>query len=147
MATNAVNNAANTNHSDGRAFMVGRTSNSTIAAAAGIQASVETEAVAFEFPDFEQDYEYLSLRTAHDYPIEAGSFVTGNGRAFPVSAFAEEVTEEQVPHSHALHARLRGRGPAADVGQLAESRIAERECEDVAGADVVDRAPVAREYG
>ena len=72
----------------------------------------------FEFPDFEQPYEYLSLRTDRDYPLESGSFVTSGGRAFPVEAFETWVTEEQVPHSHALHARLRDVGPYV-VGPLA----------------------------
>jgi len=106
-----------------------------------------TMAAGFEFPDFEQDYEYLSLRTAHDYPIEAGSFVTGNGRAFPVSAFAEEVTEEQVPHSHALHARLRDVGPYV-VGPLARYSLnhdrltpAAREAAGAAGLEAICRNP------
>ena len=65
----------------------------------------------FEFPDFEQPYEYLSLRTEREYPLESGTFVTSGGQAFPVEAFDAWVTEEQVPHSHALHARLRDVGP------------------------------------
>ncbi len=77
-----------------------------------------TMAAGFEFPDFEQRYEYVSLRTDHDYPIEAGSFVTSSGRGFPVAAFGAWVTEEHVPHSNALHARLRDTGPYV-VGPLA----------------------------
>jgi coenzyme F420-reducing hydrogenase alpha subunit len=74
----------------------------------------------FEFPDFEQPYEYLALRPKSGYPIEAGDVVTTAGVSFPVRDFAERIEEVQVPHSHALHARLDGgvRGPYA-VGPLA----------------------------
>jgi sulfhydrogenase subunit alpha len=65
----------------------------------------------FEFPDMEQDCEYLSLRTADGYPIEAGSIVTSGGLAFGAAAFEEHVTEEHVARSNALHARLHGTDP------------------------------------
>ena len=55
-----------------------------------------TMAAGFDFPDFEQDHEYVSLRTDHDYPIEAGSFVSGSGHEFAVDAFGDCVTEEHV---------------------------------------------------
>ncbi|MFC4783917.1 Ni/Fe hydrogenase subunit alpha [Nocardioides sp. MAHUQ-72] len=77
-----------------------------------------TMAAGFDFPDFEQDHEYVSLRTDHDYPIEGGSFVTSSGHAFAVSEFGDWVSEEHVPHSNALHAHLRGSGPYV-VGPLA----------------------------
>jgi sulfhydrogenase subunit alpha len=64
----------------------------------------------FDFPDFEQDYEFVALRHPTDYPIVEGRIVSGGGLDIPVAAFEEHVTEEQVPHSTALHARLRGRG-------------------------------------
>ncbi|HSE10949.1 MAG TPA: Ni/Fe hydrogenase subunit alpha [Nocardioidaceae bacterium] len=106
-----------------------------------------TMAAAFDFPDFEQDYEYLSLRTDHDYPIETGTFVTSSGRTFPVPAFGEEVTEHQVPHSHALHARLRDVGTYV-VGPLARYSLnhdrlppAAREAADAAGLRTTCRNP------
>ena len=73
----------------------------------------------FDFPDFEQPHEYLSLRAEHGYPIEAGSVVTTAGRAFPVSDFARWIEERHVPHSNALHARLTGSGTTYAVGPLA----------------------------
>jgi coenzyme F420-reducing hydrogenase alpha subunit len=77
-----------------------------------------TMAAGFEFPDFEQDYEYVALRTSTDYPMETGSFVTSSGHAFPAADFGAWVTEDQVEHSNALHATLRGVGPYL-VGPLA----------------------------
>lgn len=65
----------------------------------------------FDFPDFTHDHEYLALRNDECYAIESGTLHTTGGRAFPAAEFEEYVTEEQVPHSTALHARLNGGGP------------------------------------
>ncbi|WP_030172082.1 Ni/Fe hydrogenase subunit alpha [Spirillospora albida] len=62
-------------------------------------------AAGFEFPDFVHDHEYLAL-SADRYPIEGGDLRSGAGRAFPAAAFEDHITEEQVPHSTALHARF-----------------------------------------
>jgi coenzyme F420-reducing hydrogenase alpha subunit len=74
----------------------------------------------FDFPDFEQPYEYLALRPEAGYPIEAGQVVSTSGTAFAVRDFATRIEEVHLPHSNALHARLDGgaRGPYA-VGPLA----------------------------
>ena len=64
----------------------------------------------FTFPDFELDYELVSLRHPSEYPMMQGVVATTGGLEFPVSRFEEHVLEEQVAHSHALHAVLRGRG-------------------------------------
>ena len=104
-------------------------------------------AAGFDFPEFEQEYEYLSLRTGHDYPIEAGSFVSSSGLEFTVEAFGEWVTEEHVPHSNALHAHLRGTGPYV-VGPLARYSLnhdrlppAARKAADAAGLGPTCRNP------
>jgi sulfhydrogenase subunit alpha len=65
----------------------------------------------FDFPDFTHDFEYLSLRPARGYPIEAGRVVTSGGLAFAPAEFDAHVTEEHVRHSNALHARLHGTDP------------------------------------
>jgi coenzyme F420-reducing hydrogenase alpha subunit len=74
----------------------------------------------FEFPDFEQPYEYLALRPETGYPIETGSVVSTSGADFAVRDFATRIEEVHVPHSNALHSKLDGgvRGPYA-VGPLA----------------------------
>ncbi len=65
-------------------------------------------AASFSFPDLEHDSAYLSLRaTGGEYPIEGGSIVTSAGQEFSPGQFEEYVTEEHVPWSNALHARLR----------------------------------------
>jgi len=101
----------------------------------------------FEFPDFEQTQEYVSLRTEHDYPLESGSFVSSTGRAFAVAEFGTVVAEEHVARSTALHAHLDGRtnyvvGPLArySLNQDRLSALA-RETAVAAGLGPVCRNP------
>jgi sulfhydrogenase subunit alpha len=87
----------------------------------GRDEALETVALAagFDFPDFEQSYEYLSLRSEHGYPLESGSVVTSGGSAFPAAEFGQHVTEEHVARSNALHGRLHGGDDPYVVGPLA----------------------------
>jgi coenzyme F420-reducing hydrogenase alpha subunit len=64
----------------------------------------------FTFPSLERDYEFVSLRHESDYPIERGRVVSSRGLDIAVSEWDRHFVEEQVPHSTALHARLRERG-------------------------------------
>ena len=70
-----------------------------------------TLVASFEFPDFEQSYEYVAMRAAEGYPLEAGTVISSNGLDFPAARFSEHVIEEHVAHSNALHAHLRRRRP------------------------------------
>jgi len=65
---------------------------------------------AFTFPELEHDHEYVSLRHASDYPMEAGRMVSDRGLDIGPDAFEDHVEELHVEHSNALHAVLRGRG-------------------------------------
>jgi len=71
----------------------------------------------FDFPDVELDCELLAARDPGRYAIERGQIASAGGLSFPAAAFAEHVTEHQVPYSTALHATLDGRryltGPLA----------------------------------
>ncbi|MBI1860295.1 MAG: Ni/Fe hydrogenase subunit alpha [Deltaproteobacteria bacterium] len=72
----------------------------------------------FSFPEYERDYEFVSLRSSDSvYPIERGQVVSTSGLSFSASEFDDFIKEEQVPHSTALHARLKGKpylvGPLA----------------------------------
>jgi sulfhydrogenase subunit alpha len=62
----------------------------------------------FDFPELTVEHEMLALSQPGSYPIESGSVVSTDGRAFGAAEFEEQVIEEQVPHSTALHARLAG---------------------------------------
>ena len=105
----------------------------------------------FDFPDVEHDYRFLALRHPGEYAILSGSVGSGDGRAdpvgFPVADWPDHVTEEQVPHSTALHARLDGEtgyltGPLARYA-LNAARLSPlaREAASAAGLGPVCRNP------
>jgi sulfhydrogenase subunit alpha len=72
----------------------------------------------FSFPDFERDYEMVALRHPDEYPITEGRLVSTRGLNIAVGEFPEHIVETQVPHSNALHAAIRTRGPYM-VGPMA----------------------------
>ncbi|HEY7514652.1 MAG TPA: Ni/Fe hydrogenase subunit alpha, partial [Vicinamibacteria bacterium] len=76
----------------------------------------------FEFPDFEPDYEFVSLRHPTEYPITEGHLVSSEGLDIPVAEYEAQFLEEQVPHSNALHSVRRGRG-SYHVGPLARYNL------------------------
>lgn len=72
----------------------------------------------FEFPDFEPDYEFVSLRHPAEYPFNEGRVVSSKGMDIDVHDYATHFVEEHVRHSNALHSVITGRG-AYFVGPLA----------------------------
>jgi sulfhydrogenase subunit alpha len=85
------------------------------------QASLATArtVATLDFPQLEQDYEFVALDAGGEYPIDHGArLVSSGGLDVPIEDFLEHVIEEHVEHSNALHATLRGRG-AYLVGPLA----------------------------
>ncbi len=64
----------------------------------------------FDFPDFDHDYLFVSLRHASDYPITEGRIVSGHGLDIAPGQYDDHFVEEQVSHSTALHSRLAGGG-------------------------------------
>jgi coenzyme F420-reducing hydrogenase alpha subunit len=72
----------------------------------------------FEFPDFEQDYEFVALRHPDEYPFCEGRLVSNRALDIAIADYEEHFQEEQVPHSNALHSVLKERG-AYLVGPLA----------------------------
>ena len=73
---------------------------------------------AFEFPDFEYDYEFVALRHPDEYPFNEGRLVSNNGLDITARAYDAHFVEPHVKHSNALHSVIRGRG-AYCVGPLA----------------------------
>jgi len=63
-----------------------------------------------DFPDFEQDYEFVALSHPDEYPFNEGRITSNKGLDIAPSEFDEHVIEEQAPYSNALHATLKGRG-------------------------------------
>ncbi len=65
---------------------------------------------ALEFPDFEQDYEFVALRHPDEYPFNEGRLVSNKGLDIAVREYDEHFAEEHVAHSNALHSALKDRG-------------------------------------
>lgn len=87
----------------------------------GLQAAVDTArwVATLPFPEFEQNYEMVSLVHPNEYPMNRGELHSTAGLQIPVQRFEEEFEEVHVPHSTALHCvRLPERTPYM-VGPLA----------------------------
>jgi coenzyme F420-reducing hydrogenase alpha subunit len=74
------------------------------------------------FPDFEQDYEFVSLRHPDEYPFNEGRIVSSKGLDIAVKEYEFSFEEEHVSHSNALHSVLKG-SDAYFVGPLARFNI------------------------
>jgi coenzyme F420-reducing hydrogenase alpha subunit len=70
------------------------------------------------FPDFERDYEFVSLRHPDEYPILNGRLVSSRGIDIGIEEFGNYFEEQQVKHSTSLHSVIKGRG-SYFVGPLA----------------------------
>jgi len=64
----------------------------------------------FPFPDFEQDYEFVSLSHPDEYPLNEGRIVSSKGIDIDAKDFLNYFEEEHVEHSTSLHARVKERG-------------------------------------
>ncbi len=84
------------------------------------------EAVKFlaglDFPEFEQDYEFVALSHPDEYPFNEGRIVSSKGLDISVNEYDSYFIEEHVPHSNALHSSIIGRG-AYFVGPLARFNL------------------------
>ncbi len=61
-------------------------------------------------PDVEQEYEFVSLRHPHEYPLNEGHIVSSGGIGITPQEWPAVFEEFQVRHSSALHARVKARG-------------------------------------
>ncbi|MCA9085843.1 MAG: Ni/Fe hydrogenase subunit alpha [Planctomycetaceae bacterium] len=70
----------------------------------GLQAAIEATrwAASFDFPDFEGDYELVSLKHPEEYPMNEGRVVSSSGLDVPVDQYERHFTEHHVAHSTAL---------------------------------------------
>jgi coenzyme F420-reducing hydrogenase alpha subunit len=99
----------------------------------------------FDFPDYEHDYAFVSLREPGEYPIERGRLVSSTGLDISIDEYEAHFTETHVERSNALHSTLEGVGPYL-VGPLARYALNFDELSDVAkeAADEVGLGPVCR---
>lgn len=85
------------------------------------QKAVET-VCRFDFPEFDQPYEFVSLQHSDEFPMNEGQVVASDGLAIPVAEYESHFEEIHVPQSTALHSvRLPNRtpylcGPLARMG-------------------------------
>lgn len=75
-----------------------------------------------DFPDLEQDYEFVALCPDDHYPMNRGRIKSNKGLDIAQEEFLDVIEEVQVEHSTALHARIRHRG-AYSVGPLARLNL------------------------
>lgn len=74
---------------------------------------------ALDFPQFERAYEMVSLVHPDEYPMNEGRISSTKGWSIAVEEFEQKFTEQQVPHSTALHCRMADAGTCYLVGPLA----------------------------
>lgn len=77
------------------------------------------------YPDFEQDYELVSLRHPDEYPFNEGDLVSNKGLNIQVQHYEDHFEEIHVQHSTALHSKLKERstyltGPIARIANAWE---------------------------
>lgn len=84
-------------------------------------ATIEWSAT-LDYPDFEQDYEFVALRHPEEYPFNEGRLVSNKGLDIAVRDYENHFVEEHMQHSNALHSLLRARG-AYFVGPLARYNL------------------------
>jgi len=65
----------------------------------------------FDLPDRSLDIEFVSLRHPDEYPMNEGRVRSSKGIDCAQEEFDDFFEEHQVPHSNALHAKVKGRGP------------------------------------
>lgn len=108
--------------------------------------SIETVnwTATLQFPDFEQDYEFVALRHPDEYPFNEGRLVSNHGLDIDPAEYEDRFAEIHVKHSNALHSIVRGRGSYL-VGPLARFNLNFDKLPDVArkaAADVRLKPPV-----
>jgi coenzyme F420-reducing hydrogenase alpha subunit len=89
-----------------------------------LETSLETVrwAATLEFPNFEQDYEFVALRHPDEYPLNEGRLVSNRGLDIDAAEYEDHIVELHVRHSNALHSVVRGRGSYL-VGPMARFNL------------------------
>ena len=89
-----------------------------------LDASMETVrwTAGLEFPDFEQDYDFVALCHADEYPFNEGRVVSNRGLDIAVEEYEKHFVEQHVKHSNALRSVMRGGGSYL-VGPMARFNL------------------------
>jgi sulfhydrogenase subunit alpha len=86
-----------------------------------------------DFPDFEQDYEFVALRDPGVYAIEDGRLVSSSGLDIGPGEYEEHFSEQHVPHSTALQSRMSD-GGTYFLGPMARYSLNSSQLSDMARA-------------
>lgn len=91
----------------------------------GLNAAVETLrfVAAFDFPEFEQPYEFVCLKHAVEYPMNEGRVVSSGGLDVAVEEYERHFEERHVPQSTALHSVMLPDGKSYLCGPLARLNL------------------------
>jgi len=63
-----------------------------------------------DFPDFEQEYEFVSLRHESEYPMCEGRLVSNRGLDIAIADYEDHFEEQHIQHTNALHSIRKGHG-------------------------------------
>jgi coenzyme F420-reducing hydrogenase alpha subunit len=77
---------------------------------------------SLEYPDFEQDYEFVALHHPDEYALNEGRIVSNRGLDIDVAEYEDHFVEQHVKHSNALHSVHRGAGSYL-VGPMARFNL------------------------
>ncbi len=101
----------------------------------------------FDFPDYQQDYELVTLDSPGEYPIDRGRIVSNRGLDIAAAEYDQHFVEEHVAWSNALHSRVIERGsylcgPLARFAMFSDrlSPLAQEAAREV-GLDPSERNP------
>lgn len=76
-------------------------------------------AATFDFPEFEQDYIFVSLSHPSEYPMNEGRIVSNKGLDITAADFDDYFEEIHVRHTNALHCVMKGSNQPYHVGPMA----------------------------
>ncbi len=100
-----------------------------------LQASIDTVkwAATLNYPNFEQDYEFVALNRIDEYAIYEGDILSSKGKRISPSDFEKHYIESQVERSNALHSHTATNGTYF-VGPLARLNLNYKKLRPVARA-------------
>jgi sulfhydrogenase subunit alpha len=87
---------------------------------------------SFESPRLPRPAEMVAMVHPDEYPMNEGTLESTTGRQFDSASYEGTVEELQVPHSNALHSRMRDTGSSYFLGPLARVNLNSRHLTPVA---------------
>jgi coenzyme F420-reducing hydrogenase alpha subunit len=91
----------------------------------GLSAAIDATrwVASFPFPDFMEDYEFVSLSHPDEYPFNEGELISSRGLRVKVTEFDKHFAETQVAYSTALQANRKDRQTPYFLGPLARINL------------------------